>query len=203
LVITDLGLGHHKIARELGQSKTSRKDGTDEYSAPETAVGRSFDVFAMGCIGCEVLVWLKDGAAGVKKFHEDRKHSEQEPGGAKAIVYNFHCGKDSNNLQPAVIAVLLEAKNNGGLSGKVAEILEDMLIRESAPPHDPGKSPKTRPKAIEAANRFRTLLDQCPLPTTTIPANSELKNPKHSHAEVYPSVLLIQPLFDANAGSEL
>jgi len=158
----------------------------------------------MGCIGCEILVWLKDGvaggAAGVKQFHEDRKHYEGEPGRAKAIVYNFHCGENSNDLQPAVMTVLKEAKNEGGLSGKVAEILEDMLIGESVLSHDPKKSPKTRPKAIEAANRFRILLGQCPLPTT---ANSEAKNPKHSHAEVYPSILLIKSLFDANAERKL
>ncbi|KAF8545144.1 kinase-like domain-containing protein [Trichophaea hybrida] len=186
-VITDLGLGHYKPACEPGQSKTARRNGTDEYASPEMNVGRSYDVWAMGCIGCEILVWLKGGAAGVKKFHEERKHSEGEPGGITVTVYNFHCGKEKDDLQSAVKDVLSQAKDKDEKSKKIAEILEDMLIREleGGPDHDPKKNKKSRPKAIEAANRFKKLLDQSPLhnPVTVLPENSEVNNRKHSLAE--------------------
>ncbi|KAF8253455.1 kinase-like protein [Wilcoxina mikolae CBS 423.85] len=177
-VITDLGLGHHKIVRELGQSKTAKKVGTDEYAPPEMNVGRSYDVFAMGCIGCEILVWLKDGAAGIPRFRENRKHVEGEPGKIQATVYNFHCGKDVDDLQPAVKNVLLEAKNEGGLSKAVAEILEDMLIHE-----DP-KTQKKRPTAFEAVNRFKELLGQTPVRSNARTENAGVNNHKHPLAEV-------------------
>jgi hypothetical protein len=128
----------------------------------------------MACIGCEILVWLKYGSAGVAQFHDNRKHVES--GKIKAVVYNFHCGKDVDDLQPAVKKVLAEAKSEGGLSKGVAEILEEMLIHE-----DPGKSPKMRPTAFQAANRFRKLLDQGPLPLISPP---EVKVHKPCPAEV-------------------
>jgi hypothetical protein len=84
--------------------------GTNDYAQPGTNNGRSYDVWAMGCIGCEILVWLKHGAAGVRQFRSNRRHVGGGPVRVKMIVYNFHCGEDIDDLQPAVRDVLLEAK---------------------------------------------------------------------------------------------
>ena len=149
--------------------------GTNDYAQPGMNNGRSYDVWAMGCIGYEILVWLKHGAVGVRQFRNNRRHVEGGPVRVKMIVYNFHCGEDIDDLQPAVRDVLLEAKNDGGLLRGIAELLEDMLTcehlhsQEGMQPHDTETGPKKYPAAFEAANWFRKLLGQSPLPSNSVP----------------------------------
>lgn len=150
LAITDLGVAHHKVTNELDRTRTTRKSGNDEYSPHESEVSRSYDIWGLGAIGCELLVWLKRGSDGVAEFHEKRKHSITKIGEATETVSNFHCGEGVDDLQPAVKDVLSEAENDSELSAGVVKILRSMLS------HDPHK----RPTALIAENRFGRLLRQ-------------------------------------------
>lgn len=74
-LLADFGLMRLK-AREQ-DSKTLWKDGTFEYGAPECQdpetlqqglVGRASDIWSMGCIISELMVYLRKGHDGVSKF---------------------------------------------------------------------------------------------------------------------------------------
>lgn len=75
----------HDRATEMRPSKTSAKYGTRRYEAPEVETGvksttlgdttkrrsRLCDIWAMGCITLELLIWLIYGEKKVIKFHEE------------------------------------------------------------------------------------------------------------------------------------
>ena len=127
-------------------SATRKRPGSDEYSPPEkTVVGRKYDVFSMGCVGCEVLVWLRYGNQGVEEFRTRRMHKIL--GG---IVETSYCFYDENtrDIQPPVMDLLSESEKAGGLNGDVAKILRRMLSYNE----------KDRPTAVEAADSFGKIL---------------------------------------------
>lgn len=68
-VITDLGISHQKTITESSDTGTARKPGSDEYAPPESSVvSRKYDVWSMAAIGCDLLVWLKEGSDGFRDF---------------------------------------------------------------------------------------------------------------------------------------
>ena len=128
-------------------SATRKRPGSDEYSPPEqTEVGRKYDVFSMGCVGCEVLVWLRSGNKGVVDFKTSRMHKIQGP-----IAETSYCFYDKNTrgVQPPVDDLLSQSERVGGLSAEVAKILRRMLSYNE----------KDRPTAGEAAKSFREILN--------------------------------------------
>jgi serine/threonine protein kinase len=75
----------HEQATEMRPNKTVAKYGTRRYEALEVETGvpsarlgtvkkrrsRLYDIWAMGCITLELIIWLLYGADGVKRFHKD------------------------------------------------------------------------------------------------------------------------------------
>ena len=112
--------GVHHSGRKWGADTTCECD----LRSPSLRTGtlRVIYRWALGCIGCVILVWLTKGAEGVKKFAEDRKQTT----GMK-IVSSFYGDKV---LKPAVEELLSDSETAGGLSGKVASILRKMLNYE-------------------------------------------------------------------------
>jgi serine/threonine protein kinase len=76
LKITDVGLSKsHKEATKM-RSATRTNAGTIMYEPPEaTETGkprsRRYDIWSMGCIYLEFLIWLLYGAKGLKQFGQD------------------------------------------------------------------------------------------------------------------------------------
>ncbi|KAF4952468.1 hypothetical protein FGADI_6702 [Fusarium gaditjirri] len=77
LKIADMGLAkHHEVSTRLRQNMTSTKYGTLRYEPPETAVNKTkatsrlYDVWSMGCIILEFVVWLLDGQQGLDDFND-------------------------------------------------------------------------------------------------------------------------------------
>lgn len=78
LKIGDWGLAkHHNVATELRTQKTSTRHGTLRYEAPERAIGlkdtnlkisRLYDLWSMGCVIFEYIVWLLLGPRELEKF---------------------------------------------------------------------------------------------------------------------------------------
>lgn len=75
----------HDQATEMRPSKTAAKYGTRRYEAPEVVIGirsttlgdttkrrsRLYDIWAMGCITLELLIWLLYGVHAVTRFHNE------------------------------------------------------------------------------------------------------------------------------------
>ncbi|KAI5856334.1 kinase-like domain-containing protein [Tricharina praecox] len=75
-VLIDFGTAYSKT--KLGSQDSGTEAGkhsySAEYKAPESGkIGRKFDVWAIGCIGIELLVWIKEGARGVRSFQKSRQ----------------------------------------------------------------------------------------------------------------------------------
>ncbi|KAI3317715.1 hypothetical protein HD806DRAFT_514092 [Xylariaceae sp. AK1471] len=93
-VLSDFGISRIKDSDQ--GSKTIFKGGSKYYASPESqnletlgslTIGRSSDIWALGCMFMVVLVYLKHGREGVKKFEEDRRFEIPE---WKWVVYTFH-----------------------------------------------------------------------------------------------------------------
>lgn len=76
LRISDLGLAKRHIKETaFRQGPTTQKFGTHMYEAPETTSSkdtprpRRYDVWSMGCIILEFIIWLLHGNKGIEKFH--------------------------------------------------------------------------------------------------------------------------------------
>ncbi|KAF2106153.1 hypothetical protein BDV96DRAFT_655024 [Lophiotrema nucula] len=80
LVIADVGLTrHHTTATQERQNETRTKSGTIMYEPPETELdqnqkkGRSrrYDIWSMGCIYLEFIIWLLYGSSELKRMVRD------------------------------------------------------------------------------------------------------------------------------------
>ncbi|KAK5631516.1 hypothetical protein RRF57_007230 [Xylaria bambusicola] len=88
LKIADLGLAkQHQFATEFRQQVTSTKHTTLHYEAPEAITNmkeprsRRYDVWSMGCIILESIIWLLYGSKGLNEFYREvsrlKDHSRQ------------------------------------------------------------------------------------------------------------------------------
>lgn len=73
LQIADLGLAaFHEQATNMRQEASRMGSGTSRYKPPEYAANesrsKSYDIWSMGCILLEFLVWSSSGYEGLKKF---------------------------------------------------------------------------------------------------------------------------------------
>lgn len=91
LRIADMGLAkQHVDATALRKNNTSQRYGTIRYEAPEAIKGnggrsRLYDIWSMGCIALEFVIWLLYGNEAVKEFHL------QVGGDTKQACQYFEC----------------------------------------------------------------------------------------------------------------
>jgi serine/threonine protein kinase len=100
LKIADLGLAkHHNVGTEFRLAQTSMKYTTEKYEPPEagpgisTTLGRSRrqDIWSIGCVTLEFVIWLLYGASGLTEFSKKlvgdmkpiRYYEIEEKGGQK------------------------------------------------------------------------------------------------------------------------
>lgn len=75
--IGDLGLAKHHMEATEVRKPTSTRHGTVRYEAPETVIpqsggrSRQYDIWSLGCITLELIVWMLYGRQGHKKFNEE------------------------------------------------------------------------------------------------------------------------------------
>lgn len=151
-LLADFGLSRFKESTE--DSKTSYKSVGGYYVAPECEdvneveslvgkriIGRKSDIWSLGCIMTEVLIFMKRGVEGVKMFESSRSYRVE-----KSLFRRFHRGP--NQSEPAVEAQLKE------LSEKANTRSESMLIKliKQILQLDPEIRPKA--KEVEAKMRF-------------------------------------------------
>ncbi len=146
--------GRKFVLADFGLS--SYKDGDGQYTAPEVEdfdaaeetheeqiSSRPSDVWSLGCIIMETLVWMKSGAAGVCEFRSERSHNF-----GQFRVNSFHLGPNAE--APAVTKYLIDLSNNA--STKSERLLIE-LIRQTLQ-----LNPQARPQAKELERRMRFIV---------------------------------------------
>ncbi|RBR27001.1 uncharacterized protein FIESC28_00269 [Fusarium coffeatum] len=79
LVIADFGCAAFSTKEEVDRHKRQRIPNTSAYRAPETAlslddssISPSYDIWTLGCVYLEFLIWWSGGWAFVKQFTDER-----------------------------------------------------------------------------------------------------------------------------------
>lgn len=95
------------------------------------------------------------------QFHNDRKHTKSRK--IKAVVYNLHCGKDVDDLQPATKNVLAKAQSESGLSNEVAKMVEEIRVLSplNVPENFEGKNHKPPPAEVYSFFTPGSIIVQC------------------------------------------
>lgn len=109
LKIADLGLAkHHAVATELRPHGTSTRYRTIAYEAPEAvtspskALTRLYDIWSLGCVAIELLIWLLYGYLELKRF-KIRVEGNMDNFGPTRNASYFEQGEDGPHVHPTVI----------------------------------------------------------------------------------------------------
>ena len=102
LVIADAGHARiHEKATDLRGERTTTQAGTQAYTPPEVeaqsdkARPRRYDIWSIGCLYLEFLIWILYGIGGLEAFHDDVK---------RAQPYTFYRTNPDVSLKPEVQA---------------------------------------------------------------------------------------------------
>ena len=158
-ILADFGLSRLKSIEE--GSKTTFKDATYEYGAPECRdeltwaqgwLGRSSDVWSFGCIVSEVLIYMRNGWAGLQDFRTARV-TQDSYGKQRA----FH---DGTRLKAQVWEKLVEVEESAkspAISG-IFMLLEKIFEEQSIQRPD-SKEMECRLERIVLQTHIQDLLD--------------------------------------------
>ncbi|KAL9118496.1 MAG: hypothetical protein Q9187_004957 [Circinaria calcarea] len=110
-ILADFGLARFKPANE--DSKTRWKTGVGDYIAPECMdenfdrkkVGRSIDIWSLGCLIAEIATYMEGGPSHVKKFREERERSDLK----KIWTNNYFFEKETLNVSVSRWLTMLSA----------------------------------------------------------------------------------------------
>ncbi|KAH0563082.1 hypothetical protein GP486_002350 [Trichoglossum hirsutum] len=155
--IADFGLAKINPTYPSSSSAGTSTSGTATYAPPEAdpnsiKLGRPYDIWSMGCIFLELLVWFCYGPGGCKEFHKSREPLDNAPYRDDA----FFIIRDGNaSLRSGVkewIEKLREhpsCKNIGSLGTTVTLVEEEMLEVDH----------KMRKKSNRCVRRLREYLE--------------------------------------------
>lgn len=150
-LLADFGLSRFKESTE--KSGTSYKYVGGCYVAPESedfsvldetkktqTIGRPSDIWSLGCIMMEILIYIKSGAAGVRRFEDERSYRF-----GQSTLHRFHHGP--NEEEPLVTKCLTDLWNTARTRSErlLIELIMQILQLD----------PSTRPKAGELERRMR------------------------------------------------
>ncbi|KAL9041395.1 MAG: hypothetical protein Q9214_004126 [Letrouitia sp. 1 TL-2023] len=150
-LLSDFGVSRFKNYDE--GSATNPKSAVGFYIAPECGdfgasedtdrtpiIGRSSDIWSLGCIMMEVLVYMKGGAESVKRFEDERNYRV-----GAITLHRFHHGL--NEEEPAVVSRLENLKADASTRPErlLVELIKHTLQLNSI----------TRPSAEEVERRMR------------------------------------------------
>jgi serine/threonine protein kinase len=129
-ILTDFGLSTFKSVTDV--STTPFREGGGDYLPPECedlhtfrkgTVGRSGDIWALGCVMLELLVHMREGPAGILKFRDERVIM------ASWKTRTFHGpGKEVN---PYVLSLMDKLHGSGTpREDQLIELVRSMLVIE-------------------------------------------------------------------------
>ena len=143
-------------ARPEGTFRVQDKQGDPEYSAPDVALqgwsSRPYDIWSLGCIYLEILVWIFGlGPGELIQFQQDRLiQSEPQANQSAAFWYQ---GRQACKLKPKVKEKMQELRDKckqRGVFGDLFRLTGDMLTIV----------PKERPNAPTVQNDMSVILRQ-------------------------------------------
>ncbi|TGJ87797.1 hypothetical protein E0Z10_g906 [Xylaria hypoxylon] len=157
LVIADVGVSRvHRLATELRHDPTDTKATTPSYEAPEAETDRHkprrrrYDMWSVGCIFMEFVIWWLDGYDAIGAFRELRKMNDNSFN-QKAPYYQ--CTGNTAIIHPAVSTRLNELKNDTrcakdpGLADLIKLIADDLIVID----------PEKRPTAGKLSEKFKEI----------------------------------------------
>lgn len=128
LVITDVGLAKFHIAVTSARSRSTKYGASLAYIPPEfdlskdNPTSRKFDIWSIGCVFLEFVVWLLYGGNGVDKFTESRYFSDPD-----SKFYEFREG--APQIHEKVRSKLDEMRDHERVKGKTAlNYLLDFIV---------------------------------------------------------------------------
>lgn len=133
LVIADAGHSRiHEKATELRGEITTTQAGTQTYTPPEVQVqsdkarSRRYDIWSIGCLYLEFLIWILYGSDGLEAFHTDVK---------RAQPYTFYRTDPDVSLKPEVQGWIEEIKKDPRCTpikstavGQLIDLIEKRLL---------------------------------------------------------------------------
>lgn len=149
-LLADFGLSTFKKPEQ--GSKTYFKMGNGYYFAPEcedlgadfkrSRINRASDIWSLGCIILETVVFMLNGAAANVQFKEDRRVVFDE----WYVTYTFHYGKRPNPGVERWLNTLSMESSNEAMTALIG-LARGMLQLQ----------PAERPKAVAALSRLRLI----------------------------------------------
>lgn len=150
-VLSDFGLSTFKDPAQ--GSNTYFRIGQGFYFSPESEdydddfakgrIGRSSDIWSLGCVILELITFMSSGVTGVAQFEKERKVIF----GGYYTTSTFHYGKEEN---PGVVAQIskLQAEPTGDDAWRdLVDLVAEMLRID----------PALRPPALEVCRRLRVV----------------------------------------------
>ncbi|KAL8365344.1 hypothetical protein RB595_004244 [Gaeumannomyces hyphopodioides] len=170
LVIADAGLAkvNYQITQLRTKASLGPKGGTLMYEPPEAEVGsgapmsRRYDVWSMGCICLEFLIWLVDGGEGLKDLLDDLGQAGRfyEPHWSKTQRRTTGAGRQKevdNRIDSLRAHPFCQGKRNP--LGRLVELIDKKLLVHSLgkPIPLPHLSPSTLQVGSDAPAGYKTV----------------------------------------------
>ncbi|KAF2018244.1 HET-domain-containing protein [Aaosphaeria arxii CBS 175.79] len=146
LVIADVGLARkHDTATEMRSHATKTHSGTIMYEPPEADISlssprsRRYDVWSLGCIYFEFLVWVLYGTQGLTYFRNDLSETSR----FYIVETNSTTGRKSAQLSSPVVAWTTwirkdpRCPENTAIRGLLELIVNRLLVVEVGTKHTP------------------------------------------------------------------
>lgn len=148
LVISDLGSAqHHSVATRIRERTTGKAWATKMYEPPESetkklaASSRLHDIWSMGCVTLEFMIWLLYGVAELNAFRTAIE-KEDVPASFFVVEEKGDASQKVAKLHPVVKARLSSLAQDARCQpntalGDLLEIIETKLLVIKIPEHTP------------------------------------------------------------------
>jgi serine/threonine protein kinase len=164
LQIADLGLGSFHRLDSRSNIEAKRVGGSPTYVPPEYAldlpISRAYDIWSLGCVFLEFVIWLLDGPKGLGKFADDRLI--KAPDGVYddsffIVALRSDTGKYAADVRPSVREWIRGLHTHHRVSAFIHDML-DLITQEMlvVRPQDRITSRRLSQKLEEFATRAAT-----------------------------------------------
>ncbi|KAI8952463.1 hypothetical protein F4801DRAFT_599888 [Xylaria longipes] len=148
LKIADMGLAkHHEVNTRLRKNPTATRFGTTRYEPPEVGVPRAttpatsrlYDMWSMGCIMLEFLIWLLHGFEKLKEFNDSMRNNLENTEPSYYVVNEIHGQRKAANVNDQVTGYIKTLAKEPACAantalGDLLDVVETKLLVVQLPP---------------------------------------------------------------------
>lgn len=212
LVLADFGVSkQHHDPTNIRIGKTFTKATTASYQAPETddiaadlPRSRRYDIWSLGCVYLEFIVWLLHGMAAIDNFRHNRMlRDDAYPRNADASFYTKPVPLGTAEVNPAVADAMAAIENDPRCTGNTAladlvRIIRKYLLLIKAEKRCAAENlcPKLNNIAQKAAQDSSYLMNDCAMPLNLPGA---FVREKHPHVARVPHLATISGTSDLDS----